>query len=294
MTTATKRQENAARIWLSDFGTRCSATLKREEAEVRARDYAKGFSDMAPEVFCDAAREAAAMAFDFFPSYAALRKFLVQWWDDNKPRPPALPGAEDPSLTEEDRHHVASWQGRRNALQTEGTFAVVLSMYRRWPAVFRYILRTDAAAMRIARWRRWADDPADPKHGWDDAVAIGRSVLEIMRPLADGSLHPHVRIELALLRAAVARHAPENLPLIPADPPAPERGAAFAVERSDIAVARRELDAAYAAHALRTTPAVMPRPIDRETLDRIYDAQGIVVRPESPPATEGWRAPWND
>ena len=68
--------------------------------------------------------------------------------------PPALPGADDPLLSEADRHHCASWDRLRPERIAQGRLATALDVLRRWPAAFRYVCRTDAEAEHIARQRR--------------------------------------------------------------------------------------------------------------------------------------------
>lgn len=159
-----KHREIEARTWLSDFGVRCAATIKSEESELRARDYAKGFTDLAPECFCDASREAAARQFEYFPSYATLRKFLEGWWRDNKPRPPELPGADDGTLDLDDRLWLRRWTNDRVAefqhLRDKGSpterMAISLSNMRvHAPRCFRYLARTDTDVASIAVHRGW-------------------------------------------------------------------------------------------------------------------------------------------
>lgn len=159
-----KRIEIAAQDWITTLGARCASTIKTEESVLRAKDYAKGFGDMAPEVFCDASGEAAARHFEYFPSYATLRKWLEDWWRSNKPRPPELPGYDDASLELEDRLWLKRWTDDRMVhfphLKDKGTpaerMALSLSSMRiHAPRTFRYLARTDSEVASIAVRRGW-------------------------------------------------------------------------------------------------------------------------------------------
>jgi hypothetical protein len=142
--------------WLIELSHRCHHRTA-ENVETIARDYANGLVNLPAAIWNAEAREAASRHFEFFPSYKALRKFMETWVEQHRPVL-ALPGADDPSLTEYDRHMVAVWRKRRTAgeFSTNEKMALSLSTWRvHSPAMIRYIIRTDEEAKRVAHIRGW-------------------------------------------------------------------------------------------------------------------------------------------
>jgi len=218
------------RKWLTDLGARCSSTANAEAAEAKARDYAQALVDIDAGAFCQESLEAAARQFEYFPAYATIRKFVEAWWADARRRArPALPGADDPSLTEEDRQHLAVFLKHRAAGFPPGikladlasapevdreTFrqrlALRLSRMRSGPLVrlFRHICRTDVEAAAIAVARGWQVEPSEHKPPSDVAIAAVEATVRQMFA-AQGHTAQAGAIEAAAAAQEAARRQQE-------------------------------------------------------------------------------------
>jgi len=139
-------------------------------------------TDLPAQVFTKASMLAAGQKFTFFPTYAELRAFLQQWWQDNRPKQVLLPGDDDASLTEVDRIHLAVFLMWRNAgslnseelkrpvppVLTPDKLRERLTTRLGWmrmgalAPVFRYICRHDNEAASIAVRRGWEVEPSPP------------------------------------------------------------------------------------------------------------------------------------
>lgn len=253
---STKRSlEVAARTWLSDLGMRCAATMKLEEAEARAREYATGLIDLPEQVFCDASREAAARQFDHFPSYASIRKFLLAWRaESQRAIAPPLPGEDDPSLDHRDRQFLAGFAtaradgfqhltGKGDARQR--TMVVLDTIRQTAPRAFAYLTRTDTEAASIALQRRWVNDPAS--HGWDDEVAVRAMIGRIIAPMPDGSVWAGQAAALDAVRTALERHAPHLGHLVPSATASQSERAPTVPARTAAPLSQEQLVASYQA-----------------------------------------------
>jgi hypothetical protein len=257
------RHELGIRTWLGELGTRCSGTTNAEVVESRARDYAQGLIDLPPAVFCPAAREAASRQFDRFPAYALLRNFLDQWWAANKPVPPALPGADDPTLDADDRGWLKNWERHKaNGFRPfNGDHALTpkahLEQARQYkPRVYAYLVRTDTQAAEVAVLNGWAErDAPQPRTAADIAHAEGVA-REARAHLA------------AVAEAKRARRPIANVP-------------------ENIEQAREEVDRAYAVIAAATAKAT-PAHLPPAMLDAVRDANPIIA--ETRAAQEAQRA----
>jgi len=151
-------------IWMADLAVRVSPTMTSEQVEVLSRDFATGLSDLPADVFCGSAREAAARTFDRFPTYKRLRKFLEDWWSEQKPATalPALPGPEDPSLDHRDRVMVGIIlrdKAKAHSLdQLTKSLSIIRNTHTR---AFQYLCLTDAGIRDFASRHGWWMDPED-------------------------------------------------------------------------------------------------------------------------------------
>lgn len=207
--------------WLAELAVRISPTMSQEQVEVLARDFGKGFVDLPSEAFCSASRHAASLRFERFPPFKALRKFLEEWHAKNcTATAKLLPPVEDPALSDEDRAHVRAWINNR---ADGGNLAVRLDLYRqRWPAAYRYILRTDAEAERIARQRGWMfqneETPEARAESWKNITEhqLTAKLIELERLSKSGERGAGLAAGLlALMRKAIETHAPQMAHLLP-------------------------------------------------------------------------------
>ena len=166
------------------------------------------------------------------PSFAEVRTALqnyVRSLDD--PDPNAI---TDGTLSADDAVKVQIWRQHR-----AGGFAHIshladvrermtqsLSLQRRYfPAVFRYIIRTDAEAEHIARRRGWLDDedPSSIDERMQDDWGSITDVQVAFKLIELGKLHrspggmgrTRAAILLSLLRIAIDKHAPHHSHLLP-------------------------------------------------------------------------------
>jgi hypothetical protein len=174
------------RQWLQQLGGRCAPTLlSATEADAKVRDFVEGLKNMPKEAFTEDSLQAASETFDYFPPFAALHKFLIKWWEDNRPRPPALPGADDPNLDTEDRIWIKLWNEKQAAGFSDGPNAMErLRLVRRFkPRAYAFLLRTDDQAAQIAVLNKWHDEPRGDRTP-EEIAAAARTVSAAMADLA--------------------------------------------------------------------------------------------------------------
>lgn len=217
------------RQWMQRLGSRCASTMSAEESAATLADWSKSLADMPPHAFCEQSFEDASRQFEYFPAYAALRKFLDQWWRANKPTGSSLPGSDDSSLTRENQLQLAVWQKMRLEGFThitgphEARLKVSLGVLRRHnPRIFAHLCRTDVEIAGLAVRQGWVNEdegmPMDDRlrADWRSITREGlaRKVAETNKTAAMG----HTRLgqqQLDMLRAAIGRYVPEMLSLVP-------------------------------------------------------------------------------
>lgn len=158
------------RKWLQHLGVRCAMNPSAEDAEVKVRSYVADLSDMPEGVFCEASLTAASRHFEFFPALAALRRFLDEWWEDNRPRRPQLPGPGSHDLEDPEdrawaqswlRHSTGDWGTDKDGATRTGTVADLRKQLERIrkirPRVFRWLVLNNTYAAEIAARAGWED-----------------------------------------------------------------------------------------------------------------------------------------
>ena len=261
------------RQWLTALSLRCHPRTT-ENIEVLAADYALNLTDLNREVWCPAARQAASLKFESFPTYRSLRKFLEDWIDRNcTAKTNLLPPVDDPNLSEEDKTHVRSWI----RLRGEGNRVTHLSVCRRWPAAFAYIIRTDDDAAAIARQHGWittAEEPVDVSEG-----GIARNLVKLEQLAGGGGNGAALAsLGLSMLRKAVERQAPGRLALLPDRMQAQRAESARSVGeqlgelRTSPEAAAEEVRKAYAAHEAKGG-------VSAEALTQLRAAAGMKTYP---------------
>ena len=211
------------REWLIALSLRCSVRTT-ENLEIMAKDFALGLIDLSDDAFTPQSREAAARKWDSFPSYRALRKFLVDWCEEQASPYPLLPPIADESLSAQDQVFVKTWQNSRakdfahlkdRDASLRGRMAISLDVLRlRAFKAFAYVCRTDAEAESVARQHGWIvrEEPIDVSER-----AITRTLIEIDQLAAEGGsfMAACASAKLTMLHAAVKVQAPERLHLLP-------------------------------------------------------------------------------
>jgi hypothetical protein len=156
------------------------------------------------------------------PSLAQLHKALAAWWEAHKPASELLlPGAT--GMDEKARIYASLWEKDRAAGwshlsgSADERMAVSLGKTRELclPA-FRYICDTDGNAWRIAAERGWLPKREEPPAEFTGATIAAR-LIEIEKLQDERGLiaTTAARSQLALLRIAVTRHAPQLQHLVP-------------------------------------------------------------------------------
>lgn len=212
--------------WLIHLGLRCAPTKGAEDIELRLAEYTLSFARDVPErAFCDASLESLARQFEYFPSYAALRKALDKWLDDNKPRELAIASAFAPdsaSMPPQDRHQVDAWlraeaRGTSDA-ELSGRLGVVRQVAS---AGFDWLVRSNPTAGAIALRRGWIADANPASMGdrmrdeWSDPSGITRRVAALTQETDNPALVIMNAPCVGLLAALVARYAPHHVHLVP-------------------------------------------------------------------------------
>jgi hypothetical protein len=188
-------------------------------------------TDIPDIAFTDASVRAIAPTLKRSPSYAEVRVALQAYVRslDN----PDSDAVTDTTLSAEDRIKVQIWRQHRadgfthiGMPDVRESMAQSLSMQRRYfPAVFSYIIRTDAEAEHIARHRGWLDDndPASIDERMQDDWGSITDVQVAFKLIELGKLHrspggmgrTRAAILLSLLRMALDKHAPQHSHLLP-------------------------------------------------------------------------------
>ena len=163
------------------------------------------------------------------PNAAKLRKLLDAEAARLKPML-SLPYPDEPGLSDEDRLWIKGWEnGRHHKSPPRSAYLDVLR--QKAPLAFEVLCRDDDEARDIAVRRGWgtlavaATIAAMTAADWREPERVRLSLMKI-----DLMESPSWRVlMLRLLRAALTKHAPDNLPMLdryqpPAEPvPPPER-----------------------------------------------------------------------
>lgn len=280
--------------WLNDLAAMTAGTAPVADLKAKVAAMAPGLIEEIPaDAFSKRSLYDVGRKFKFFPSYAELSAALTDWWEANAPRQKYLPPVEDPNLTDTDRAHVRSWLDLRDA----GSLDRRLAQYRdKWPAAYRYVVRTDAEAEAIARRRGW---DISSGHEWNVTPEwITRTLVTIQRIHAAATPGDVASAagKLGMLRTAVEKHAPDLKHLVPEEIPltAPERPRSVDQQLADLGPAA----VAAEVHARLTKDGRLLGALTPEQLSAARKAAGMPDMPEKrpvPPAPEppdDWVFPW--
>lgn len=219
---------NQIMSWLGELALRCAPTkanATEETITTRCFSYAKALPRHLPSAaFCNASLEAMAEKFDFFPAYKELLEAMQDWVGRNRPAARAISdeGApQDPQRWAAIWHALAERRGDDSEQQHRRNRVNHLALIRvKAPEVYQHLLKIDAEAHQIAAQLRFPaastleQDRTIAKTDWADPGKVLLSVRGILDPP-----HPQGKFLLGLLHSIVARHAPQNVGLVPLSPP---------------------------------------------------------------------------
>jgi hypothetical protein len=182
--------------WLTDFSALTAGNAPIAESKTKIAAMTAAISGEFPlEAFTRQSLMEISRKFKFFPSHAELHEALTEWWDSHKPRPLAIGGPDDDTLSAEDRQWVIIWQRHKAGnwgAAKDGTPYLGSStqlknelyrMKRCKPAAFKWIVLNDREAARIAALAGWDDDTPERARTEEERkvarVTASRAVAEI-------------------------------------------------------------------------------------------------------------------
>lgn len=211
---ATLSHTKAVAAWLVQLAAAAAGNVPLADAKEKIAVMSGMLADDFPApAFTAESRRAVALRTDFFPSYGALHKLLAEWWDANRPRSTALPSQlAEAQLSSSDRAGASAWLNAAAGSASAGELIARLDVIRgKQEAAFRWLVANNDHARNIAAAKGW-----EVRDGmWDGLDHPGRLLAQV-RAIIDPP-HPMAKMLLGILRAAVERHAPQNLGLVPSD-----------------------------------------------------------------------------
>lgn len=177
-------------------------------------------SGLPDTLFRDPSGLAARLApqFDRFPNAARLNKALLAEMAATQVAV-SLPYADESSLDDADRLMIKFWQMKTGFGTYEAMASIASWTHRIFPRAAAVLYRDDDLWRRIADQRNWQPDDVRDRLNtadWGDGAGIVRIISHIRE-------HPYGATRSgwrAALLAALARHAPQHIPLVDIhDPP---------------------------------------------------------------------------
>jgi hypothetical protein len=215
MAKATKRDVAA---WLTRVASRLPATISVDEVKGRIAAAAPLLQSKLPAAaFCSTTEDlvVASHKFHTWPTEGEIIAALEAWWRENDPNAP---------------HKIPDWIAQSpldlkgqiwiNAWDRSRTVAGLDFLRLHHSAAYIWLIQNDTEAAGIAVQRRWLPlSMADMQASWDDPDLTVQVVERILAPMPDGSIWTGAASALAMMRQALARHAPQHLHLVPDDIP---------------------------------------------------------------------------
>ena len=209
-----KPTKSDVRKWLTTLAARVKPTVSVDEIK-RQIDLAVPMlmAKLPAAAFCGSAMDAlvAAHRFPTFPTEAEILEALGRWWHDSDPNAAhKMPDwIAESGLDVKAQRWIKSWDAKRDVIG--------LDFLRRHHALgYAWLIDVDTDAAGIAWTRGWLrHTPTALAQSWDDPDLTVRIVQRILEPMHGGGFWPDTAGFLALMRSAIAAHAPQHLHLVP-------------------------------------------------------------------------------
>ena len=214
---------DTVRAWLERFARVVAANLGPRELVAWTEDIAPMLAiRFDARAFTFQSLENIAAESKYLPAYAEIVERLNQWTKD-QPTPKQIANQTNTArLSPEDQVCITTWIKRRNNGDITN-LANSLDMLRcHQPNAFAHLSANDQQCKQIANQRNWTTTD-DARNDWADLteISLTRKLIDIEKTSRNSP--PIAAAQLALLKSAVAKYAPQLQHILPTQFSQPEQ-----------------------------------------------------------------------